>query len=374
MDSRLQIQRTAFSGNGVFATSHIPHNTLLLTASDPYASIIYRPYRKETCAWCFAYNLGRHFKIRCVDFETGFVFCRGECRQKWEADVGILGMQACEAVETFVRLNRKPRRENKEEKEKKGGKEERKPSVEQVAKTWKDAEVGAHRIRAFREGFSNKKRIPKEVSSPANPDTLSFLLSGILALHKPKVEGNLHRGVNILYEAPVPYVSHTSLTSHTTSYLQLLAVLPLPVLDLVTASNVRRIIGIAYDNAFGIRSADHSPRSLGLPPRSSPVSTALLTLKIDELESPGSEVLGYALYPSASLFNHSCLPNLRKVREGREWRFWSVQEIKDGDEVCITYLGGDERTLSTMERKERLRLGWEFECGCETCCDTSEKD
>lgn len=353
MDSRLHILPTPLSGNGVFATSPIPQNTLLLTTSPPYLSVINHVYRKEACGYCFAYNLGRRWKTRCLppNADTGFVFCGEECREDWEKDVGELGVQAYIAVEALARSGGREKATESQEEDEEA--EPNPPNAGDVQQAWTDVALPAAQILAARlDGTGkSKKSLLKATSAHSSPDVLSFLLSGVLALQKAR-EGNLDplliASLQLLYAAPVPYISHASLFAHTTAYLHLLSVLPSALLDLVTPANLQRITGIAYDNAFGIRSVDN-------------VSTVV------ETEDPGSELLGYAVYPTASLFNHSCLPNVRKAREGRLWRFWSSREIEAGREVCITYLGGDERSLNVAERRERLKGGWEFECACEGC-------
>lgn len=368
MDPRLRIQLTSSSGNGVFAIASIPANTLLLTSPAPYLSVINHTYRKEACGYCFAYNLGRRWKIR-SDSETGFVFCTEICRRAWELDVGLLGMQAYVAVELLLR---QVSQKGKVADEDVDADEVQPPDEAEVRAAWSGTAAAAAQIMAVRlvsepvgARSSKKAKMPKAVSASGSPDILAFLLSGVLALQRARDdEGNISSvegetspslGLDILYAAPVPYVSHSSLLAHTTAYLQLLSVLPLPLLDLVTPENLQRVTGLAYDNAFGIRSVDHVPADF------------LIHKAEPQFEDPGSELLGYALYPSASLFNHSCLPNVRKAREGRRWRFWSSRDIGVGEEVCITYLGGDERTMNVQERRDRLKGGWEFDCACQGC-------
>ena len=77
--------------------------------------------------------------------------------------------------------------------------------------------------------------------------------------------------------------------------------------------------------------------------------------------------MGYALYPSASYFNHSCKPNVAKVRVGNTWRFWVPKDVARGEQLCISYLGGDEKDLTTAERRVRLKDVWSFVCECEGC-------
>ena len=49
------IQPTAYGGRGAFARSLIPKGTLILSCPGPYASVIFRRFKREVCAWCFAY-------------------------------------------------------------------------------------------------------------------------------------------------------------------------------------------------------------------------------------------------------------------------------------------------------------------------------
>jgi len=80
--------------------------------------------------------------------------------------------------------------------------------------------------------------------------------------------------------------------------------------------------------------------------------------------SPDSENLGSAMYPSASYFNHSCDPNITKVRRGRSVLFVTSKEISKGQELCISY-GHTERQVE--ERQQVLRDWWGFNCNCPRC-------
>ena len=70
------------------------------------------------------------------------------------------------------------------------------------------------------------------------------------------------------------------LKAHVCSYLQLLALVPTPMLPSVTATVCRQIMARDSNNSFGIRS----------------------------LEDDGSEFFGWGVWPEASFFNHSCQP------------------------------------------------------------------
>jgi len=80
--------------------------------------------------------------------------------------------------------------------------------------------------------------------------------------------------------------------------------------------------------------------------------------------TPDSENLGSVMYPSASYFNHSCDPNVTKVRRGRRVLFVTSKYVEAGEELCISY-GHTEREL--VERRQVLRDWWGFSCNCSRC-------
>lgn len=80
---------------------------------------------------------------------------------------------------------------------------------------------------------------------------------------------------------------------------------------------------------------------------------------------PESEMFGYALYPSASFFNHACRPNVDKVRVGREMRFLAAADIAAGTELTISYLG--DRAHDDVRARQRALQSWGFSCLCALC-------
>ena len=84
-----------------------------------------------------------------------------------------------------------------------------------------------------------------------------------------------------------------------------------------------------------------------------------------ELPHQGSILrIGSGCYPRASLFNHSCSPNISFVRAGREIVFFAAKEIAAGDKMCINYI---DLNYSLEERKRELRDDYGFDCQCERC-------
>ena len=76
--------------------------------------------------------------------------------------------------------------------------------------------------------------------------------------------------------------------------------------------------------------------------------------------------IGIATYLSASLFNHSCAPNVTKIRRGTELDIISLRNIEGGEEVCHSYVPS---IMSSGKRKDELRHNWGFDCTCSRCKD-----
>ncbi|CAM0135108.1 hypothetical protein VKS41_000313 [Umbelopsis sp. WA50703] len=88
----------------------------------------------------------------------------------------------------------------------------------------------------------------------------------------------------------------------------------------------------------------------------------------DPPEGSEPELLGWALHPVAVFFNHSCAPNIRKLRQGRNMVFIADQDIEEGQELCIAYGSVEE---GVQERRSRLLEHYSFWCQCTRCCQES---
>jgi hypothetical protein len=335
--SLFEVRHTPTAGRAVFATQDIPEGALVWKSEDLTLSVLLREYRREVCGQCFAYDYGRDLDIR--DKTLGFAFCSTACQDKWRQENGEIGVQAWTAVESLVR---------------KRGKVEAdvpRPKSKEIRQAWESVAEQAALIRVAREGEQkrpdgdepavqvtkqHKKALAKARQGQITPDVMSFCVSGIVwrYLHPEQWERVL-----ALATDKTPYHSSDDLQAFTRAYLHLLAILPLPLLQLVTAESIITLSTRDSHNSFGIRS----------------------------LEDDGSEFFGYGCWPAASYFNHSCGPNIEKNREGRTWYFRAGRDIEKGKELCITYLSGEERKLSRGQRMLRLKKTWGFDCGCERC-------
>ena len=83
------------------------------------------------------------------------------------------------------------------------------------------------------------------------------------------------------------------------------------------------------------------------------------------------ELLGRGMYPAAAMANHSCVPNVALVQEGRDMCMYALDDIGPEDEVTHCYVSLDEEDL-----KDRISSTWGFKCQCDRCrgADLSEFD
>lgn len=328
-----EIRQTPTAGRAVFATQDIPEDALIFRSDDLTLSVLLREYRREVCGQCFGYEHGRDLDIR--DKTAGFAFCSKECQRKWTQENGDIGIQAWTAVESFIRKRSKEDSEMVDV-------DLPRPKNKDITKARESVAAQAELIRIARtkDGEEvtkqHRKALQKALQAPVSPDAMSFCVSGLLWHHNnpsawPKVLA--------LTTDSTPYHSTDDLRAFTRTYLHLLAILPLPLLPSVTAEAIFTLSSRDSHNSFGIRS----------------------------LEDEGSEFFGYGCWPAASYFNHSCAPNVEKMREGRAWEFRAGRDVGTGEELCITYLSGEERRLSRGKRMLTLKRNWGFECACERC-------
>ncbi|EPS39101.1 hypothetical protein H072_7118 [Dactylellina haptotyla CBS 200.50] len=355
ISSRFHIKTTPTAGRAVFATNPIPKGTPLVTAEDCLAPVILRIYRKEVCGWCYAYNLGRPMPFRAPDI--GFAFCSTECEAKFRSDAGDIGVQAWTAVELLTRKS--TRRVERIENDILTDIDAPRPNPCEIQAAWLKAELHGEAIRLARLATTDATKPPKAIrkafSTPPAVDILPFFLSVLLSAHHHPDTTTAH--ISALASTQTPYPHASDLRADTTSYLHLLSILPLPLLPLLTPTLCLNLTSQNAHNSFGIRSSH-------IAPFQSPLSA----------DPDGDEFFGYGTWPSASYFNHSCAPNLEKKRVGRVWYFSAGRAIESHEELCISYLGGEERSWSLDRRKDWLSRNWGFECTCQKCSAQEAKN
>jgi hypothetical protein len=344
------VESSLSTGRRIHASQDLPAQTPLLTTADLAGFIIFHEYRKEVCSYCFAYEHGRSLGVR--DNEVGLAWCSENCRSEW---VDIYGAEALEAFKKVEALSRKSAASR-------GSKAVETdsllvpaqnldaPTAEDVDSAWLTAHeqgalmTSARCIQDTKPTKAARKALQAALSSPVDHTTICHLLSGVLLqVSKPELWASMLE----LYAASTPYADAEQLAKHITAYYQLLAVLPPNLMVSCTTEIMRATQSRDLPNSFGIRSLDDA----------------------------GAEIFGYGVWPEASYWNHSCEPNIQKRRVGRAWEFWLRRDVKQGDELSITYLGGDEDVLDVIERRKRLMTTWGFTCMCRRCvCESAERE
>lgn len=330
------------AGRGVVASKQISEETLILKSPRPAAHVIHWEFRKEVCAQCFHYDRGRTLPVRYNP--AAKVFCSNGCFQRWREEQGVLGIQAWENLKNLV-TKKNSVIANDHGLPGLGSK----PDREVITATWGEAEEESKRVIRCQSTLNSSARVdtakrdsqtpqPRKLLS-VDPDIIGYLLSGVL-LHSRNSE-KWDEAIMTLVRDERPYRSARDLEAHCDSFLQLIAIISVELLPSCTPGVCQTLISVASHNSFGIRSGSEE----------------------------GEEYMGYGLYPEASYFNHSCNPNISKERMGREWAFLTLRVIDEGEECCISYLGGDEKELPIHERRKRLSAHWEFHCTCMRCKD-----
>ena len=369
------IRDTAVTGRAVFAEVDVSTGCHLLTTSpdfSPLVHVILRPYRREVCAWCLLYDRGREWKGRKLG--EGVAFCSTQCEVCWDADNDETCRQAGRSIENIIKVQSKRKGQASSEKEAyiDATPLTARADSNNIAEAWVKAEEhGAAVVRARIASKPSKTQraiLRHATEVPTDPDLLTYVLSGVLAAYKAWV---LQSGANdsdkstnaddllpSLFEL-VPddkvfsenVMTASPLHDYTSAYLVLLALMPIAVLPLITSKLVINLASRAAHNAFSIR-----PEGM-----------------TDGDES--GEFLGWGVWPEASFFNHSCSPNVKKERRGRLWAFGihtgAGRVVRQGQQLCITYLGGDEKDLDVSERRQRLQEQWGFRCLCDRCLEES---
>ncbi|KAG6831021.1 hypothetical protein H0H92_013209 [Tricholoma furcatifolium] len=331
------LQATPYGGRGLFATERIPKDTLLVACEVPYATVIFKKFRKEVCGHCFAYAFESRRNTWNIKHDNshgaGVWFCAVECKEAWAIEGNIEGLQG--------QMN---------------------AAIERLAKTMKEPKLPTpHPVESMRpeditldvhdaawlqaEETYARPRCPIPFLDELELDSVRFLTSAIIRRYleekNPIMPSSMTwtsllglQNNEIQHIRSRPYM----LDSHLRIYGFLRKAL-IPVLQpyVKTSEMVRAVLARDQGNTFGIWDA----ATVG-----------------------DSEMLGWSMYPSGSYFNHDCAPNVRKDRIKKKLCFFTTRDVDVGEELCINYI--DIKDEVTSRRQELLR-NWYFECACKRC-------
>jgi len=86
---------------------------------------------------------------------------------------------------------------------------------------------------------------------------------------------------------------------------------------------------------------------------------------VDSTKINSSLNIGYGLFPTIAMFNHSCKPDIFIFNQDNHLRVYTAREIKAEQEIFFCYDASIFRH-TYQDRKERLKL-YRFECKCQHC-------
>lgn len=92
---------------------------------------------------------------------------------------------------------------------------------------------------------------------------------------------------------------------------------------------------------------------------------------IDDGEDTGS-----AVFRTFSFVNHSCNPNAFSIFSTKANRqtVYAGWDIKAGQQIFISYFGGNEDFMTREQRLEQTRRDWGFACTCYICLGSRRTD
>lgn len=366
------IRKTEQAGRCVFATRDIPKDTTLLAVDKPFATTVFDHFRKELCGVCSKYD-GSNLKVKLPTRDGKKKlrwFCSDACRDIWVAEAGPEGMEVTEIAEDLVHRATRA----KPSKTAQGIESGRKSgaSLSDIVRSWTSALEDGNRIQDLRRQAStastekSRAKLLRSAADGVPPlsreqddgDIIRFLADAVVRrfqssrMSEAQQTEDLWLAAMALAPSLQPYTRGTqsspgriNLASHIRIYLHFCLTFPVDLLPFVTPSTIVGAISRDAGNSFGYWSSDFEQ---------------------DPEVARDGYLLGYAVYPQASFFNHSCAPTVKKDRIGRRWEFYAIRDIKEGEELCISYLGGDER-LPLIERQAKLKHGWYFTCHCPQC-------
>ncbi|KAA6416709.1 MAG: hypothetical protein FRX49_13320 [Trebouxia sp. A1-2] len=87
---------------------------------------------------------------------------------------------------------------------------------------------------------------------------------------------------------------------------------------------------------------------------------------VPQQHTDASDRIALAVYPTASLMNHSCQPNIAVCFNGCELTARATESVQAGEPLLHCY-GAQTGALITPLRQQQLQEQYHFVCGCRAC-------
>lgn len=350
-----KVDETKYGGRGCFAYSLIPKDTVIASCSNPLSSTILREFKKEVCSLCFQYFEGKTLKFKLgkenVGSQFSLYFCTQQCLEEFqEHDIDEIYLESLLRVEEWFNKGlKKPEVELKEPSKEKS-------LIEHIKNEWSSVKEWEGSLERMK--ISKRQNMIPRISDSEYTE-VKYIIGILFQYYKyqqtQSSEQKFLKDCDFDERNQFELDSFEALQSNELdkvnrypylvySYVNIYKFLKLtthPLLQtFINTDSIRNIIGRQLSNAFGVWSN-----------------------VIDESRED-KEFFGYAVYPTASFFNHSCDPNIIKKRIGNKLTFTTLRDINPKEELCINY------GYSTEERVEVRRKDlkeWFFDCACTRC-------
>ncbi|XP_064007271.1 histone-lysine N-trimethyltransferase SMYD5 isoform X4 [Pogoniulus pusillus] len=144
-----------------------------------------------------------------------------------------------------------------------------------------------------------------------------------------------------------------------------------------TPEGFRSLFALIGTNGQGIGTSSlsqwvHACDALDLPMLQREELDAFIDQLYKDIEKESGEFLnceGSGLYVLQSCCNHSCIPNAETSFPENNFllHLTALEDIKAGEEICISYLDCCQRERSRHSRNKILRENYLFTCSCPKC-------
>lgn len=365
------VKPTKYGGRGCFANTDLVQGTIVHRCTSPLSSTIARPFKKQVCSLCFKFSDGKTFKFKLTSRKhkltsvspSALYFCSQSCMDKFIAlDVNDLYLESLLNIERLFHKVLKHQcqvdLENEEQREteivlKLENDLKQTNDIESfVSQKWQEVEMNCQ-LQLSKLKTKQRKNFDDFIPRINENEYLDIkYILGIL-FQMYKYENNtLSIESFSSYELQIfPYLQSNDiekiskypsvLHSYTNKIYQFLKFSTCESLQsYVTPSIIRSIIGKTLANVYGIWS-------------------------IDEING-NEEFCGYSLFPSASFFNHSCHPNVIKIKNQGDFIYKLLRNVEKDEELCINY---GVYINDDLETRQQFLKQWFFDCLCQRCIE-----
>lgn len=344
MSSYLQIKPTEYGGRGYFSTRVIPKGTEILRCKGPFTGVIFKPFKKEVCAYCFSYDQGKNRKVKLESpgqtkasqpAYGGVHFCTPECRDLWKSEIDHDGLisKALNQIEMWHSSKRKPSQPIEMQQA---------TSTSTTEDLWEKAMTSASDNRHLKKSQNTAPILESEEYDTARMVAVALVKKyrAVKGIREQSTMINEWNEFSELQSNETEFLTQfpAMCSSHIKVYKFLCASMPKILQPYISAELIRNCVGREAGNAFGLWQLPLHPES---------------------------ECMGSNLYSIASFFNHSCDPSVYKERIGREMVFTTTRDILPDEQLYISY--GMLDNLGWEERVQQLNNQWHFICDCQRC-------